>query len=85
MAKNPKQSKKLAPIICAAVVIALLLGYLTALLIPLAMESLGLGAVAGILVIYAVVIVAAIIGVVAALKQRLKEIESGEEEDAKKY
>lgn len=85
MAKNPKQSKKLAPIICATVVIALLLGYLTALLIPLAMESLGLGAVAGILVIYAVVIVAAIIGVVAALKQRLKEIESGEEEDAKKY
>lgn len=85
MAKNPKQSKKLAPIICAAVVIALLLGYLAALLIPLAMESLGLGAVAGILVIYAVVIVAAIIGVVAALKQRLKEIESGEEEDAKKY
>ena len=37
------------------------------------------------LLIYGGVIVAAIVGVVAALRQRLQEIESGEEEDAKQY
>lgn len=39
----------------------------------------------GILIVYGLLIVAVILGVLAALRQRLKEIESGEEEDAKQY
>ena len=39
----------------------------------------------GFLLIYGGVIIAAIVGIVAALRQRLQEIEGGEEEDAKQY
>ena len=34
---------------------------------------------------YALVIIAAIAGVLLALKQRLREIDSGEEDEAKRY
>jgi len=37
------------------------------------------------LLLYGGLIVAVVFGVIAALRQRLKEIEGGEEEDAKKY
>lgn len=38
-----------------------------------------------ILILYALVLLAVIVGVVIALIQRLREIERGEEEDARKY
>ena len=38
-----------------------------------------------ILLLYAGCIIAVIVGIVAALNQRLREIEGGEEEEAKKY
>ena len=78
-----KKSKKKVAIVCALVVIALMTAYLLAIVIPLAGENLGL--LIGILAVYAVLIVAAIIGVLLALRQRLKEIEGGEEDEAKRY
>ena len=37
------------------------------------------------LVVYALVVLAMILGVIAALRQRLRELKGGEEEEAKKY
>ena len=37
------------------------------------------------LLIYGGIILAIILGIAAALRQRLRELESGEEEDARKY
>ena len=48
-------------------------------------EAYGDGIAIGFLAVYGLVLVAVIVGVLAALGQRLKEIEGGEEEDAKKY
>ena len=81
MQNDTKRSKKKAPIICAAVVIA----FLATILFPLIGEVMGEALAVGFLLIYGGVIVAAIVGVVAALRQRLREIEGGEEEDAKQY
>lgn len=85
MQNDIKKSKKKAPIICAAVVIAFLGTFLATILFPLIGEVMGEALAVGFLLIYGGVIVAAIVGVVAALRQRLQEIESGEEEDAKQY
>ena len=80
-----KKSKKRVAVIAALVVIALMTVYLMAIVIPLVRECLGEAVAMGILVIYAVVILASIVGVTLALRQRLKEIESGEEDEAKRY
>ena len=85
MQNDIKKSKKKAPIICAAVVIAFLGIFLATILFPLIGEVMGEALAVGYLLIYGGVIVAAIVGVVAALRQRLQEIEGGEEEDAKQY
>ena len=85
MQNDIKKSKKKVPIICAAVVIAFLGIFLATILFPLIGEVMGKGLAVGLLLIYGGVIVAAIVGVVAALRQRLQEIEGGEEEDAKQY
>ena len=81
MQNDIKKSKKKAPIICAAVVIAFLGIFLATILFPLIGEVMAVG----FLLIYGGEIIAAIVGVVAALRQRLQEIEGGEEEDAKQY
>lgn len=80
-----KNTKKLAPIACAAIVVALLALYIAVILFTLFTESLG--DMIGILVVVVAtgIILAAIIGVLAALRQRMKEIDKGEEEDAKIY
>lgn len=80
-----KNTKKLAPILCAAIVVALLVLYIAVILFTLFTESLG--DMIGILVVVVAtgIILAAIIGVLAALRQRMKEIDKGEEEDAKIY
>ena len=80
-----KNTKKLAPIACAAIVIVLLALYIAVILFTLFTESLGdlIGIV--VVVVATGIILAAIIGVLAALRQRMKEIDKGEEEDARKY
>ena len=77
--------KKRAAILSAAVIVGLLGIVIATVLVPLAREAYGDGIAIGFLVVYGLVLVAVIVGVLAALGQRLKEIEGGEEEDAKKY
>lgn len=77
--------KKRASILSAAVIVGLLGIVIATVLVPLVRESYGDGIAIGLLVVYGLVLVAVIVGVLAALGQRLKEIEGGEEEDAKKY
>lgn len=83
--RNNTNKKKIAPVVAALVMV----GFLGAFMLAFLSSTLGFGdvgiGVAGIIAIYALVILAIIIGVIAAMAQRLKEIDSGEEEDAKKY
>ena len=80
-----KKSKKRVAVTAALVVIALMTVYLVTIIIPLVREILGVGIAMTILVLYGALIVACILGVTIALKQRLKEIEGGEEDEAKRY
>ena len=77
--------KKRAAILSAAVIVGLLGIVIATVLVPLVREAYGDGIAIGFLAVYGLVLVAVIVGVLAALGQRLKEIEGGEEEDAKKY
>ena len=84
MQENTKKNKRLAPIVCALVAVALL-GLLLAILVyPLLWASYGDIIAVIFLAVYALIIVAIIGGILAALVQRLREIEGGEEEDARK-
>jgi len=83
--QNGTDRKKKGAVICAAVVIALLGIYFAVIFFPLVGEACGELIAMGFLVLYGGVIVGVIVGIVIALRQRLKEIEGGEEEDAKKY
>ena len=80
-----KKSKKRVAVIAALVMIALMTLYLVGIVIPLVRETMGVGIAVTILVIYGTVILASMVGVTLALRQRLKEIESGEEDEAKRY
>lgn len=80
-----KKSKKRVAVAAALMVIALMTVYLVAIIIPLVREAMGEGVVVAILAVYGALILASIVGVTLALKQRLKEIESGEEDEAKRY
>ena len=82
---SEKRGKKVAPLLCAAVVVVFLGLFLGALLLPLLDVGSGDGGAVVILILYALVLLAVIVGVVIALIQRLREIERGEEEDARKY
>lgn len=77
--------RKKAPILCAAIIIGVLAIFLACIAFPLLGSAFGEWMAMGILLLYGGVIVAVIVGVVLALRQRLREIEGGEEEDAKKY
>lgn len=77
--------KKRAAVICAAVIVGLLAILLAVFMVPVLGAMYEGLVVAGILAVYALMIVAVIVGVLFALRERLKEIEGGEEEDAKKY
>ena len=85
MRNDTKNRKKKAPIICAAVVIGFLSIFLATILFPLIGEVYGELLAVAFLVLYGGGIVAVIIGVISALRQRLQEIEGGEEEDARQY
>lgn len=80
-----KKSKKVAPIICAAIFVSFLAIFLAAIVYPLLGTAYGEIVAFGILIAYSLLIIAVIIGILTALRQRLKEIEDGEEEIAKKY
>lgn len=77
--------KKWAAIVCTVAVILVLAVYLGGLLFAGLSEEQDMLSVWLILGVYGAGIVAVIVGVVFALSQRLKEIEGGEEEDAKQY
>ena len=84
MSEN-KEKKKRASILSAVVIITLLAVFVGCILFPLISEMGGLFFASILLLFYAGGIVAVIFGVIAALGQRLREIESGEEEEARKY
>lgn len=77
--------KKRAAVTCAAVVIVILGIYLAVFLYPLLGASFGEPAAVGLLLVYGLFIAAMILGILLSLRQRLRELNSGEEEDAKKY
>ena len=80
-----KEDKKRGAVISAVVIISVLAVFVGFILFPLISEMGGMLFAAAILLLYAGGIIAVIFGVIAALKQRLAEIEGGEEEEAKKY
>ena len=80
-----KENKKRGSILSAAVIISLLAVFVGCILFPLINEMAGMFFAAVLLLFYAGGIIAVIFGVIAALRQRLEEIERGEEEEAKKY
>ena len=84
MQKNTK--KKIAPIVVAVLVVA----YVGPLVAMVAYAAGLLGTQGGwgvlpFLLLYAAVGGAVIVGVLAAMAQRLKEIDGGEEDEASKY
>ena len=77
--------KKRGAIACAALGIGFFAVILAVILVPLVGEAYGDVMVWIFLLVYGGIILAIILGIAAALRQRLRELESGEEEDAKKY
>lgn len=77
--------KKWTAILCAAVIVGVLGLFLVAILFPLVGQAVGEAVAMGFLLVYGLAVVAVIVGVLAALRQRLKEIRGGEEDAAKKY
>ncbi len=80
-----KDNKKRGSILSAVVIISVLAVFVGFIIFPLLSEMAGMLFAAMLLLVYGGVIVAVIVGVIAALRQRLREIEGGEEEEAKKY
>ena len=77
--------KKRGAIACAALGIGFFAVILAVILVPMVGEAYGDVMVGIFLLVYGGIILAIILGIAAALRQRLRELESGEEEDAKKY
>ena len=77
--------KKRGAIACAALGIGFFAVILAVILVPMVGEAYGDVMAWIFLLVYGGIILAIILGIAAALRQRLRELESGEEEDAKKY
>ena len=84
MSRN-KEDKKRSAVISAVIIISMLAVFVGFILFPLISEMGGVFFAVMLLMLYVGGILAVIFGILAALKQRLEEIESGEEEEAKKY
>ena len=84
MSRN-KEEKKRGAVISAVVIITMLAVFVGCILFPLISEMGGVFFAVMLLMLYIAGILAVIFGIIAALKQRLDEIEGGEEEEAKKY
>lgn len=78
-------TEKWAPIACAVFMILLLSAYLAVFLFAMLTESMSGFAVAILMAVYCLLILAVILGVIAALRQRLREIDNAELEKAKQY
>ena len=84
MSRN-KEDKKRGAVISAVIIIVVLAVFVGFILFPLISEMGGVSFAVMLLMLYIGGILAVIFGILAALKQRLEEIEGGEEEEAKKY
>ena len=84
MSRN-QNDKKRGAVISAVIIISILAVFVGFILFPLISEMGGMLFAVILLMLYIAGILAVIFGVIAALKERLKEIESGEEEEARKY
>lgn len=84
MSRN-QNDKKRGAVISAVIIISILAVFVGFILFPLISEMGGMLFAVILLMLYIAGILAVIFGVIAALKERLEEIESGEEEEAKKY
>lgn len=82
---SDKWRRRTAPVACAVLMVVFFGVVLVAVLYALLGIGSGDGAANVLLALYALVILAVIVGVLIALRQRLREIEGGEEEDARKY
>ena len=83
--RKTTDTQKRAAVICTLVVLVIAAVYLAIMLFAMLSEQAE-DFVAWLVVgIYCVLVVAIIAGVLIALNQRLRELEVGEEEDAKKY
>lgn len=76
--------KKIAPWIVALVFIVFF-GVYIGFLIFAWMQTRGVGAAGILICIYIAVLAAMIVGIIIALRQRLKEIDGGEEDEALQY
>lgn len=84
MRKNTKSSGRTAAIVAAlGTTVVVLLFFGSVLWVML--EEGPIPAAVGIMIVYAVLAVAIVLGVLRAMVQRLREIQGGEEEDARKY
>lgn len=81
--RNTTENKKRGAMAAAAVCIVFLALFIVFLITAVVSE--GELAAAAIVGIYAVILAAMIAGIGFALRQRMREIDSGEEEDAKQY
>ena len=84
MSRN-QNDKKRGAVVSAVVIISILAGLVGFILFPLISEMGGVFFAVILLMLYIAGILAVTRGRLAALKQRLEEIENGEEEEAKKY
>ena len=84
MSRN-KEDKKRGAVISAVIIISMLAVFVGFILFPLISEMGGVFFAVMLLMLYIAGILAVIFGIIAALKQRLEEIEGGEEEEAKIY
>lgn len=81
MKKKSKAGKYVAPTICAVLVALIALFYLSIGLWAMYIEPIA----APMLAIFILVPGVVLVGIIAALWQRYKEIEGGEEDDASQY
>ena len=77
--------KKRGAVICAAMGIGFFVIILAILLFSLVADAYADWIVWLVVLIYGGIILAVIVGIAAALRQRLRELKTGEEEDARKY
>ena len=82
---SEKRRRKIAPMVCTVVILGVLGVLLGLVVLPLLGLGRGDSTAMVILALYALALLAVMIGVIAATLQRLREIDRGEEEDAKKY
>lgn len=79
-----RNTKKIAPMICTVVILAILALYLGAILVAVSGES-ETWAIAFTVIVVGGVVAAIAVGILIALRQRLREIDSGEEDEARIY